>query len=703
MSTNNGAAPATNQDGSQNNTADATNVTNPTKEGTPIMTRPPVNKVDRSREFTPTSLAKLISSALPTNPAELERLGITAVRHRDDVPAVIARKWVKKPGMLLHDRQADGSTSYRYRPDEPVPDPDDADAKPAKSIGQPKRDGQPTPLNHMRAAAPGKPTLILEGDFQARAAARYAPADWGIVGMGGCWGWSGADLTWAEGLDIVIFHDKDLTTKRDVYDAIAGLMEHLAAEGAGAVKVAKLVGARDESDGIDDVLGYRPEHTRAAFLERLVDNATSKLPKPPVRQASRFFDASGSLKVATLAADVVKDNPAALTAEERVALYQDGVYRINGLAFTSAVAECLGEQHRSTHVTSVEQVVKSRLYLDGRVLSAHQAEPVVNVANGMLDLRTGELAEHSPDFMSTAQLPVAWVPEATCPRYEEWLKSVCPDQVDDLEEVVSTMLDPSRTPPKAVFLYGPSRSGKSTLLRIAEAVAGSENYSSVTLHQLSENRFVAANVYGKILNSAADLDSRDVEDLSLFKMLTGEDMITADRKHGALFQFTNGALFAFSANELPQVSESSRAYSERIKPFRFGNSFAGSEDPTVEDKIKEELEGILVRWVRAWQRKNTRGGYQETAAAVRREFDTRSSRVRQWLDEELEITERPGEGMTGNQLHDKFRRWAEANGGRPLGRNKLMERLRNCPGVKTTRIGTARATGLNLVDKGPFA
>jgi putative DNA primase/helicase len=83
------------------------------------------------------------------------------------------------------------------------------------------------------------------------------------------------------------------------------------------------------------------------------------------------------------------------------------------------------------------------------------------------------------------------------------------------------MLDPTITPTKAVFLFGAARSGKSTYLRLLQEIAGPENYSAVTLHQLSDDRFAAANLYGKMLNVAADLPASHVEDLSTFKMMTG--------------------------------------------------------------------------------------------------------------------------------------------------------------------------------------
>ncbi|MFJ9018768.1 phage/plasmid primase, P4 family [Streptomyces sp. NPDC102259] len=648
--------------------------------------------INRIIEFTPESLAALVARAISEEWAR--EFGIIPCRHPDDATSRgIAGVFVRQPGFLIPWRQPDGSTVWHYRPDVPVV----VDGEPRKYVCPKRKDGEPNPLNHVRPAEPGASTLLVEGNLQTVAAARYAPDDWGVVGMNGCWGWRGADLTWALGKDIVVFHDADLADNRDVYDAIGGLLEALDAEEARSVRVARLLGG-SQKDGLDDMLGRRPEHTRARFLVNLTDKATDKLPKAPPKRKSEFFDGFGGLKVETLTSRVLADHPAALTAEDKIALYRDGVYRIDGLGFTAAVARLLGEQHRPAHLSAAEQKAQATLYETGRVLRTHTDEPLVNLANGMLDLRTGELKPHDPAYLSTAQLPVAWDTEAQCPVYEAWLKEVCPDQVDDLEEVVSTMLNPSRTPSKAVFLFGPSRSGKSTFLRIMQLIAGGEvNVSAVTLHQLADNRFAAANLYGKILNAAADLSGADVSDLSLFKMLTGEDAVHADRKHGRQFAFTNTALFAFSANELPQVSESSRAYVERIKPFCFPHSFAGREDPGLERKIREELPGILVRWVKAWQRKAERGRYAETLPHVAAEFESRSDRVRQWFSEELAVTTKPGEGLKPAELLKLFQEWTEANGLKSLGRNTLTSRLKGCPGVREIRVGPSKTRALNVI------
>ena len=196
------------------------------------------------------------------------------------------------------------------------------------------------------------------------------------------------------------------------------------------------------------------------------------------------------------------------------------------------------------------------------------------------------------------------------------------DQAERLEEITATMLDPRRTPSKALVLFGPSRSGKGTWLRLMRDMVGRRNRSAVSLHQIADNRFAAANLYQKMLNTSGDISARHVTDLSIFKTLTGDDEITAERKYGEQFTFTNRALLAFSANELPTVSESSRAYFERIFPVKFEVYIGDRVDETIEKTMRTELPGILARWVRAWQRFAARGHrYSAPTAGVFAEFE----------------------------------------------------------------------------------
>jgi P4 family phage/plasmid primase-like protien len=674
-----------------------------------------------------------------------ERLGVYTATTVDQLPVELRSGLAAEclPGIVFPWASPDGATKCpQLRPDTP---PVDADGEPRKYLFPA---GARPVLSPVRPDPDAVRVLITEGTKQSIVAAAYAPQGFAVYGIAGCWGWSHGgmpipDLAVVDGKEVVVCLDADAATNPAVYAAGTKLAEALTSEGATKVGFVRLPASGKA--GLDDLLAATSPDRRAAKLKRLIGKADPKVAatKPPPKRASGGYFGDSGLLARQLTMDVLAQAPAALTVEHKIAMYRDGAYVLDGTAFSGTVAELLGDAFRPAHRATAEEFAVGLLYLDDRMLPDCAELPLVNLRNGMLDLRTGELLPHSPDYLSAVQLPVEWAGlDAPRPTYERWLGQVIPGQIDDLEEAASMMLDPSRTPPKALFLYGPSRSGKSTFLRLLRALVGPKLATAVTLQQLSTNRFMAAQIYGKILNAAADIPSSHVDDLSTFKMMTGEDLVQADRKHGRLFTYVNRALFAFSGNELPTVGESSRAYLERIKPFRFEVSFAGDEDPAIEVAMLGELPGILARLVLGWQRMAARGGrYAETVPEVQADFEARSDRVRMWVADRCRIhvgtsasgagtsasgagTSASGAGTsasatpvtasvtpgsyvppdqttTKRELARKFNLWAESQGGKPMGERKIIDRLTCVDGVVEVRNNITKARGLNITADKP--
>lgn len=641
------------------------------------------------------------------------RAGVLPVEHEPQLPAGVPDYWTVEagylPGLLIPWVAEDGRTEHQIRPDNP---PADASGRLIKYATRGRADGYEPVLWVARRGDPDGIRMITEGTCQTIAAAAYAPEGAWVLGIVGCRGWMDAgtpvvDLNLVQDADVVICLDADMWSNRGVWDAGQVLQQAVRAEGASSVKFLKLPAGK--KTGLDDLLGSREPDRRGAYLASLVRDAVaerfpaSRAPKLKKSERAALAAEGGEdgdspylgpngLLVKTLASDVHAGSPAALTQEGTVALYSSGFYRINPLGFTEAIARLMGEDFRTSHVSNTEEYMAGMLYGAGMVLPSLTRSPLLNVRNGMLDLRTRELLPHDPEHMSTFQLPVEWDPDAKAPFYEAWLAERCGDQVDDLEETLAQMLDPSRRATKAAFLFGAARSGKSTVLRVCQEMVGDEHSSAVSLDQMCNDKFAAANLYGKRLNVVGEVAASHLEDITLFKKLTGEDKVHADRKYGKQFSFTSQALHVFSANSLPTVGEGSRAYTERVRPFHFPHTYAGMEDPAVEERVVSELPGILVRWVEAWRRRRERGRWLETSEQVRHEFDRKSDRVRMFLDEACTV----GEGFsTATELTQAFKVYAEANGGKPIGRNKLAERLEHAPGVEEARDANRRR-GYNI-------
>ena len=262
---------------------------------------------------------------------------------------------------------------------------------------------------------------------------------------------------------------------------------------------------------------------------------------------------------------------------------------------THLVANRLRENFKPEHLRNFVAYAAAMLADEGRELPTTPCDRIC-VSNGMLDPIKRVLSPHDPAHLATARWPVEYDPKAKAPTFVRWLASVLPDarRRRALLEDAGLLLDLRRFRQKrALFLIGPKRSGKSTFVRLLEAIVGTENRSTEELVDLATNRFRVANLFGKPLNVASDIAATHT-DVAIFKKLTGGDSLTGERKFGHPFSFRFDGLFVFTMNEAPTVDDPSGAYRARVRPYRFPNSFAGHEEPGIEAAIiGEELPGVL--------------------------------------------------------------------------------------------------------------
>jgi len=226
-------------------------------------------------------------------------------------------------------------------------------------------------------------------------------------------------------------------------------------------------------------------------------------------------------------------------------------------------------------------------------------------ANGVLwrsehDYR---LLPYSPAFGYTYRIPVKYDPNATCPKIDKFISEVVPeDSRQILYEIPASCLLQSSEFQYAYMLVGSGSNGKSTYLKLLERFLGKENISNVSLQELCEDRFKAAELVGKLANIHADIPKKAIRYTGKFKMLTGGDTITVEKKYKDPFSFTNTARLIFSANELPEVSDKTYAFWRRWIIVEFPNKFPPNPDLIKELTTEEELSGFLNQVLRAMER-----------------------------------------------------------------------------------------------------
>jgi len=359
-------------------------------------------------------------------------------------------------------------------------------------------------------------------------------------------------------------------------------------------------------------------------------------------------------------------------------VYRDGVYRPEAGTLGPLMAELLGDDWLPSYANGVRQWLTE----SQPKLPAADADPhpdLVNVANGMLCWRTGELLRHDPAWGSTAQSPWPWVPDADSPRIREAFAYMPPGVIDLLFEVAGYLLWGRNPYKKAILLHGPANTGKTTLLNIFTSLVGAENVSHQTLQAIADERFSRAELFGKQANIVGDLDARNVKSSDYFKMMVGGDMVSAERKGQHPFRFRCRAKLLFSANKLPGTRDQSDAWFTRflVIPMTVAPK---TEDPSLRDGLASdpgEMAGFLRLAVEGLRRVEARGKFPLVAAVVEAGAAYRDSAdsVRAFFKDEDLWELDPGAAVPRAEVYATYQRWCTANGRGSLRASEMYERI----------------------------
>jgi putative DNA primase/helicase len=222
---------------------------------------------------------------------------------------------------------------------------------------------------------------------------------------------------------------------------------------------------------------------------------------------------------------------------------------------------------------------------------------IICLDNGVLDLTTKELKPFSPEFLFLEKIPLTYDKSADCPKIKKFLSEVLePQDVSIIQEVIGYTLLKEYPYQKAIMLLGEGANEKSTLISLIKTFLGNDNVSFVSMQDLEENRFSAAQLHGKLANLFSDLPERTLQGTSKFKALTGGDEISVENKFSKPFSFTNYAKLIYSCNVLPEIKEDSDAVFRRWIILNFKKKFEGTNcNPNLLKEITttEELSGLL--------------------------------------------------------------------------------------------------------------
>ncbi len=283
---------------------------------------------------------------------------------------------------------------------------------------------------------------------------------------------------------------------------------------------------------------------------------------------------------------------------EQILIYKNGYYQQQSESLIKEQIQDILEVEATTHrVKEIINQVKRMTYKNRDIFDSTPLN-LINLKNGIFNLETSELLPHDSKYFFISQIQTNYV-------LEEWISTrllkffqeiVMEQDIKLLTEFISYCLYRRNPHKKAFMLNGGGNNGKTTFLKVVMALLGPENYSTVELQDLDDNRFAKIDLYGKHANLVDDLPSRVLKQTGAFKAITGNGEISGEMKYGGRFKFRPYVKMCFATNNVPRTNDDSDAFYERWIILNFPNSFVGkTADTMLDDKLttSTEIEGLL--------------------------------------------------------------------------------------------------------------
>ena len=455
--------------------------------------------------------------------------------------------------------------------------------------------------------------------------------------------------------------------------------------------------------GKKDELQYWIQAAKSIQYEREREN------KNPIR----FFNESkhGGFVSKRIADEIRLNNEFFMYAAGNLYRYDKGVYRTDGEEYILSEAQkLLGEfvtDRRRREVVSFIKVEEQQKTSD-----TNTEKHIINLNNGLFNINTGEIEQHTPNYLSTIRIPVthkidgAYVhnemgktmttpildnkgKNQTSPKMNaagknitQFINSVVPsDCVDLIYEIAGNCLVPDQQHEKTFMFTGEGENGKGTLLRLITALIGKENVSSIPLQELDDNRFSRANMYGKLANIFADLEDSDIENSKYFKMATSGEPMQCERKNEQAFDFYPHATMVFSCNNLPRSKDTSHGFYRRWEFIPFPNRFDRGTGTRINNLIEtltneDSLSAFLDFAIAGLKRTNENGGFSTSKSTedAMRNYKAFNDSVHAFLTEN--VMEDSEGSISKNALFTHYTESCKENAVIPVSKIEFGKRIR---------------------------
>lgn len=395
-----------------------------------------------------------------------------------------------------------------------------------------------------------------------------------------------------------------------------------------------------------------------------------------------------------------------LEKSKEILFYSDGIYLEGGEEVISKRSRKLAENIKLHHIREIQGIIRD----DTGYIKHDEFDKdshIINLKQGLFNLKTGTIDDHSTDYLSRVRIPIYYNPKATCPRFDKFLDSslcfcgVCgifPDEKKIrtvLEMMAYTLIKDSFLLGKAFMNTGKGSNGKSLLFDILFAMLGKENVSAKTIHDFQTNQFATSALENKLANICADVGNQGLTETETLKKIITGDVLDCEKKFMSSYTFIPYATLIFSANEIPEVSDESEAFARRFELIDWNKSFYGKQrDKTLKTirKDKNELSGIFNKLIpiAKYLLQEEKLMYESSVQEAKEKWLEKSDSVGQFMD--IMIDENSQRFEPISTVKSQYIKFCKENNFRPATPVKFNEKMESQGFERTSRTIQNKAT-----------
>lgn len=328
---------------------------------------------------------------------------------------------------------------------------------------------------------------------------------------------------------------------------------------------------------------------------------------------------------------------------------------------------------------------------------------LINLKNGTLDLKTGELKAHKKEDFITKLAPVEYDPKAECPRFKGFLSEIMggnEELISFIQKAFGYGLSGSTREHMFFILHGKGANGKTTLLTTILYILG--DYAQRTPVETLLLRRTAgipndvARLKGSRFVSAMEVEQNRRLAESLVKALTGGDRLIARFLFGEFFEFDPQFKLFLGTNHKPIIRGTDWAIWRRIKLIPFEVVIPDEDqDKNLLNKLKEESSGIL-NWLLEgcllWQREGLES--PEKVKEATHEYKIESDVIGQFFQDC--VIEDEESRVRSSELYNSYKNWCETNGEKAMSQTSFGRILTERGHKKNSQMDANYYLGLKL-------